>query len=113
MDGWMDGWMERGKEFTDQVLNHSPYSLFSCSQCLLHSTLCSYLPYALQVEWVKEFRSETSSLPPCLHFWVRALVPLSGIRAHSFLTPSLSMCPLDFPGGPAVLAPALWSRDPK
>ena len=93
MDGWMDGWRE-GRTSQIKFLTIPLTFLFPFLLCFLYSTLCSYLPYALQVEWAKEFRSETCSLPPCLHFQVWGLVPLSGIMACSFLTPSLSMCPL-------------------
>lgn len=80
--------MERGRDSTDKVLNRPLDLLISFSLALSVSLIFSPLPHppcALQVEWVKEFRSETYSLSPHLLFWV--WVPLSGTMAHSFLDP--------------------------
>ena len=93
MDGWMDGWRE-GRTSQIKFLTIPLTFLFPFLLCLLYSTLCSYLPYALQVEWAKEFRSETCSLPPCLHFQVWGLVPLSGIMACSSPNPQQVTDPL-------------------
>lgn len=94
MDEWMDLWREGGtpliKFLTNPLTFLFPFLLLY--QCLSYSTLFSHPPCALQVEWVKEFRSETYSLSPHLLFWV--WVPLSGIMAHSFLDPPHSTCPL-------------------
>ena len=122
MEGWMDGWMERGENYTDQVLNHVPDLHISFSLTVSLSLISYSLPHhhhpthppprspcsASQLGRMVPNRDLFITLFSLL-FWVWNLVPLSGIVDHSAL--ALSMCPPGAAWEPLPVQPlAPWSR---
>ena len=107
-NGWMDGWMERGKDFTDQVLNHSPDLLipFSLVSLVFYPL---FLPSLCSAGWVGK-RVQIRDLFSAPLFAFPGLGSGPTVWDHGLLIPNpltLHVSTQNFPGDPAVLAPAL------